>query len=71
MHATLSGKTAILSLERVSNCTNAMYSDKVSNYFLYGTILAFVMSHEGFVHTHNFNLPSGSLLGRTFIVFLV
>ena len=37
-HATLCGKTAILSLERVSNCTKILYSDEVPKVFLFGTI---------------------------------
>ena len=33
LHATLFGKTAILSLERASNRTNFLYSDEVSKYY--------------------------------------
>ena len=46
LHATLFGKTAILSLQRVPHRTNILCSDEVSKYFLYGTILGFVKSRE-------------------------
>ena len=46
LHATSSGKTAILSLERVSNCTNFLCYDEVSKSFCMEQILGFVKSHE-------------------------
>ena len=69
LHATLSGKTPILSLELVSNCTNVMYSDEVSKYFCMEQSLA--LSSRMKFPPHNFHLPSGSLSWRTRIVLLV
>ena len=69
LHATLSGKSAILSLEWVFNCTNILYSDEVSKYFCMGQSLA--LSSRMKFPPYNFHLPSGSLSGRKRIVFLV
>ena len=59
-HATLFGKTAMLSLERVSNCTNILYSDVVSKYFCMEQSLALSSRME--FPSYNFHLPSGLLL---------
>ena len=50
LHATLSGKTAILSLERVSNSTNILYSDEVSKYFCMEQSLALSSRMKSFLH---------------------
>ena len=50
LHATLFGKIAILSLVRVSNCTNIPYFDEVSKYFCMEQSSA-LSSRVGFSHT--------------------
>ena len=59
VRATLFGKTAILSRERVSNCTNVLSSDEVSNYSCMDQSLA--LSSRTKFPPYNFHLPSGSL----------
>ena len=63
LHATLSGKTAILPLSEFQiaqiYCILMRFPSIFGLVKAHGTILGFVKSHE--VFSHNFHLPSGSI----------
>ena len=60
LHATLSGKKTIISLQRASNCTNILHPDEVSKDFFIEQSLG--LSSRMKFPPHNFHLPSSSPL---------
>ena len=67
LHVIVFDKIAILSAERVSNCTHIQYVEEISKYFSMERSLAWSSRMES--PPYNDNRPSGSLLWRTQIVF--